>query len=118
MSDYPVVRGYKIVGDPPKPDKQISTEYLRLKPEAAHARAALLKSQRENGANCTDKHEFFSGDTLPSDREAVLACAGCKSWTACDIFKKLGHPSWGVWAGEVRGRGLMESLEDEEDERD
>lgn len=114
MNDnYQSIRGYRVLGDPPKPDRQLSVDYLRLKPEAAHALANLRKSQRENGANCNDNAEFFSGDELPSDRDAALACAGCESFAACDIFKKLGHPSWGVWSGEVRGRGLMEELEDD-----
>lgn len=114
MSEYPVVRGYRIQGDPPKPDKQISTQYLLQKPEAAQALTILRAGVRDKGANCVGKEEFFSGDALPSDRDAALACASCPVKDLCADYAEKAHVAYGVFAGKVYGRGLMEDLEKEE----
>lgn len=112
MPDYPSVPGFRIVGDRPKPARELSYSYLELKTEAAHALDKLRQSVKENGANCVGREDEFSGDTLPSDGEGQLLCAGCPSFDKCDIFRKVGHPAFGVFAGQVVGRGLMEDLED------
>lgn len=99
-----------MVGDQ-KPDRQLSYDYLKLNSEAARALTALRESVRKRGANCKGRENEFSGDTLMSPRDAQLECAGCPSFEACDFFKKVAHPAWGTWAGEVRGRGVMEEVE-------
>jgi hypothetical protein len=116
MRDYEQsVRGYRITGDPPKPDKRFNYDYMQQTPEQVKAHEALKQSVRENGANCVGRADFFSGDTLPTDHEARLACAGCDSFAACEFYKQIAHPAYGVYAGTVVGRGLMEDVEDEFD---
>lgn len=112
MNSEQVVRGYRIVGDR-KPDRQLSFDYLRLEPKAAHALANLKEAQRTKGSNCAGREDEFSGETLMDDREAFMQCAGCPVWTECDIFRRVGHPSWGTWAGVVKGRGDMENVEED-----
>jgi hypothetical protein len=101
MPDYPSVPGFRIVGDRPKPARELSYAYLELKTEAAHALDKLRKSVKENGANCVGRADEFSGDsdTLLTGEDAELACASCKSWTACDIYRLVARPAHGVYAG-------------------
>ena len=110
MNREQTVRGYRIVGDPPK-QRELSYRDMQLDHAAHKAYGELRDSVTKNGANCVGKEEFFSGKELPSDRDAVLSCAGCPSFGKCDIFLKVGRPSWGVWASQVRGRGVMEEVE-------
>lgn len=112
MNDYPVIKGYRILGTK-KPDKQLSYGYLQLNADAASAHEALRKSVRENGSNCAGREDEFAGDTLMSDREAMLECAGCPSYSECEFFRQVAHPGWGTWAGVVKGRGIMEEVEDD-----
>ena len=107
------IRGYRILGDK-KPERELSYEYLKLNHEATKAQDALRESVRKNGANCLGQEDKFSGDTLMSDRDAQLACASCPSFEQCDFFRKVAHPGWGVFGGVVKGRGLMETLEEDE----
>lgn len=110
MNREQTVRGFRVLGDR-KPERELSYEYLKLGHEATLAQDALRDSVRKNGANCVGREDEFSGDRLMSDRDAQLECAGCPSFTACDLFRKVAHPAWGVFAGHVKGRGLMEDLE-------
>ena len=116
MTEPTSIRGYKILGDA-KPEKQYSVEYLKLTTDSAKALHNLRKSVAENGANCVGRADEFSGDTLPSDREAMLMCGGCPSFAQCDIYAKLAHPAWGVLAGRVYGRALEAAMNDEKDEQ-
>jgi len=106
------IRGYRVVGEQ-KPDRQLSYEYLKQSSEAAHALTALREAVRTKGSNCSGREDEFSGDTLMSSRDAQLECAGCPSFEECEFYKKVAHPAWGTWAGEVRGRGVMEDVESE-----
>lgn len=113
MSDS--IRGYR-PGTEGKPSKVYSVEYLKLKPESARKKAALDSAIAEKGANCLEAPEFFTGDDLPTDRRAQLACAGCPVYDLCDAYAKAAHPAWGVLAGRVYGRTLAEKMKDGEDE--
>lgn len=113
MNQDTTIRGYRILGER-KPERELSYDYLRMSHEATLAQDALRESAAKNGANCVGREEFFSGPELPNDRDAKLACAGCPSRVECELFRRLGRPAYGVWAGEVIGRGTMEDLEKEE----
>lgn len=115
MNQDATIRGYRIVGEQ-KPDRQLSYEYLKQSADAAKALTALREAARTNGANCIGRESEFSGKTLMTPRDAQLECAGCPSFEECDFYKKVAHPAWGTWAGEVRGRGVMEEVEDEFDD--
>ncbi len=99
------VRGYKIEGDP-HAVRELSYEYLKLKPEASRAKEALDIAVRDKGANCLGREDDFSGETLPSDREADALCLGCPSKPECKIYAMLARPAWGVHNGHVYGRDL------------
>ena len=112
MNREQTIPGYRVLGEPPK-NRSLSYDYLQLGHEAARAEAHLRQAVTERGANCVGKEEFFSGETLPSERDAALACAGCPAFRECEVFLKLGGPGWGLWAGRVVGRGLMEDIEND-----
>ena len=83
-------------------DRLPSIRDLKLKPHAFAAYENLIESVVKNGSNCGGRFEEYAGENLPGDYEAKVLCAGCASWAACDKFKTVARPSWGVWAGEVR----------------
>lgn len=116
MNNEQTVRGYRVIGER-KPDKHASADYLMLKPEASHALKDLWRTASKKGAHCLNREDEFRGDELMTDQEAQLACAGCPSFQECDIFRRLGHPGWGTWAGVVQGRAL-EEIERKEREDD
>lgn len=106
MNDnLPAIKGYRIGTEAPKPDRQLKIDYLMLTDHAAHALRDLRKSVRDNGAKCLNRPEDFS-DSLPTDGEAEVLCAGCPSFAACDIYRIVAKPSFGVHAGKVSGRSL------------
>lgn len=84
--------------------KLYSLKSLELSPEAQKDLDALNESVEVNGANCDGQPEKWTGDDLPTDREAQAMCAGCSSRTACGIFVKNSPPAHGVWFGRVFGR--------------
>lgn len=112
MNSETTYRGYRVLGDR-KPDKQYDTSSLMLKPEASQALRELWTDP--NPANCLNREEEFRGDNLPTDAEAQLMCAGCPRFEKCEIYRKVAHPAWGVYAGTVQGRAL-EEIEREERE--
>lgn len=117
MNDnFQSIRGYRVIGDPPKPDRELSFNYLQLKDEAAKALTILRAKVKKDGANCIGREDEFSGKELPTDRDAQLMCAGCPAFQECEIYRQLAHPAWGVHAGKVHGRGTMETVEDNLDE--
>lgn len=112
MNREQTVRGYRILGDK-KPERELSFEYLKLSHEGAQAQTALREAVAKKGANCVGREDVFSGDTLMDDRDGMLECAGCPSFAECDLFRLLGRPAYGTFAGHVIGRGLMEEIEEE-----
>ena len=109
------VRGYRVLGDVKKPNKQYNTDHLLQTPEAAKSLVRLRKLARTEGSNCRDRPDEFTppeGTPLPSDTEAEILCAGCplKTRQACGTYVRLGHPAFGVWDGKVRGRALEEAI--------
>lgn len=112
MNSDTSIRGYRI-REVRKPDRELSYTYLQLSHDGAQAQTNLRESVAKNGANCVDKEEQFSGDELPSARDASLMCASCPSFNACEIYARLGRPAWGVHHGQVYGKGIMETVEEE-----
>jgi len=105
------IRGYRIGREPRKQPKGSSVSYLYMKKDAAAAHTALQDAVLERGSNCLGRADEFSGDTLPSQEWAERECLGCPVFTECDIFRKLGRPSFGVFAGKVYGAELEQEEE-------
>lgn len=106
------IRGYRIIGDRPK-DRSLSYDYLKQSHTAAKLLTVLRTEAVKQGANCLDKPEKWTGEELPSDREAQLLCSGCKIYDLCRDYTEAAHPAWGVWASTVRGRNLKKAMEDD-----
>lgn len=110
MRDYEdSIRGYRIVGDPPKPDKRFNYDYLRPKTSMY---AELNKAAVDEGAKCLNDDRFIS-DELPTDREAQMMCAGCPLIDFCRQTAEVEHHPWGVMGGKVWGRALKEAMGDD-----
>lgn len=107
------IRGYRIQGDRPK-DRQLSMSYLQQSHEAAKLLTILRSDALRDGANCLGKPEQWSGEELPSDRQAQLDCAGCEVFKQCEAYREAAHPAWGNWAGVVKGRNLQKAMEEGE----
>lgn len=105
------IRGYRIVGDV-KQDRQLSLNYLLLKPEASHALDKLRRKVDEEerkkdqgrgkGIPCVANPEGFSGDNLISERDAQLACSGCPALKLCRTYADVARPAHGVYGGRVK----------------
>lgn len=108
------IRGYKIVGDRPK-DRQLSLGYLQQSHEAAKLLGELRvkATDLKNPAKCLGKADQYSGDELPTDREAQIMCSGCPVLELCGRYRDVAHPAWGVWSQQVRGRNLQKAMEDD-----
>jgi hypothetical protein len=113
MAEYPSIAGYRINQESPKPERTLSIEYLKQSPEASKANMDLWKAAMTKGANCAGREDEFSGDTLPTDRQAQVMCAGCESTNECEIYRLVARPAWGVFSGHVYGRKLEESMRDD-----
>lgn len=105
------VRGYRVLGDRPK-DRQLSLGYLQQDGRSAKLLAELRTRAVTEGANCVGRAEEFSGEELPSDREAQLMCSSCPLYSLCEQYRETAHPAWGVWGGHVKGRKLKEMMDD------
>lgn len=106
------IRGFRIVGDPPKPDKKFNVDYMHHAHGEEALHSALWKASQSTGANCLNREEEFSGEDLPSDREAQLLCASCPVLDLCRAYAEVAHPAWGVFGGRVYGRNLQKAMED------
>ena len=107
------IPGYRTLGDPPKPDRMLSTAYLQQTSRASKLLRELWHRAPIEGAPCVGKAEQWTSDDLPTDREAQLACSSCPVFDLCKEYTEEAHPAWGLWAGTVRGRALKEAMEDE-----
>ena len=114
MTDHSSIRGFRIVGDAPK-QRELSMGYLQQSSEASRLLQELWYRAPIEGANCVGRTEEFSGDELPSDREAALLCAGCPLAKICAQYAEVAHPAWGVLGGKVYGRNLAEAMKDDEE---
>lgn len=103
------IRGYRPRADRPK-TRELVMEYLQQTPRAAKLLKVLWETPNKN---CEGKTEEFSGEDLPTDREAQLMCAGCDALATCGIYRDEAHPAWGVWSGTVKGRRLQEAMGDD-----
>jgi len=106
------IRGYRIIGDRPK-DRSLSYDYLKQSHTAAKLLTVLRTEAVKQGANCLGNPEKWTGEELPTDRQAQLDCAGCRVFEQCDAYREAAHPAWGNWAGVVKGRKLKEAMEDD-----
>jgi hypothetical protein len=106
------IRGYRITGDRPK-ERQLSMDYLKQSHTAAKLLTVLRTEAVKQGANCLGNPEKWTGEELPSDRQAALDCASCPVWDLCNNYREAAHPAWGNWAGVVKGRKLQEAMEDD-----
>lgn len=107
-----VIKGYRVVGERPK-DRSLSYEYLKQDGKSAKLLAVLRTAAVREGANCLGKAEKWTGDELPSDREAQLMCATCPLVQMCSQYAEGAHVAHGVWGGKVYGRRLAEAMKDE-----
>lgn len=112
LADRETVKGYRIVGDRPK-DRQLSYTYMQQDGKSAKLLTILRTEAVKQGANCLGKPEQWTGDELPTDREAALMCATCPVFDLCKEYTDAAHPAWAVWAGVVKGRKLKEAMEDD-----
>lgn len=107
------IRGYRTVGDPPKPPRELSLGYLQQAPRASKLLKELWDRAPLEGAPCVGNAEKWTSDDLPTDREAQILCSSCPLAKLCAEYRDESHVAWGVWAGEVRGRKLKEAMQDE-----
>lgn len=110
-----VIKGYRIVGDRPK-DRQLSYTYMQQDGKSAKLLTILRTEAVKQGANCLGKPEQWTGDELPTDREAQMACASCPVWDLCNSYREAAHPAWGNWAGVVKGRNLQKAMQEGEND--
>lgn len=109
------IRGYKIIGDRPK-DRQLSMSYLQQSHEAAKLLGELRvkATDLKNPAKCLGKADQYSGDELPTDREAQIMCSGCPLVALCSEYAETAHVAHGVWGSRVYGRRLAEAMKENE----
>lgn len=113
MANEPSIRGYRIIGDRPK-DRSLSYDYLKQSHTAAKLLTVLRSEAVKQGANCLGNPEKWTGEELPTDREAQLACASCPVIQQCEQYREAAHPAWGNWAGVVKGRNLQKAMQEGE----
>ncbi len=109
------IQGWRPKGGRPK-SQMPKLEYLQQTKEAANLRRELWDVANREEAPCVGRPDEFSGDDLPSDREAKLMCATCPlaARKVCSEYAKVAHPAWGVFSGEVFGRKLEAAMKEEE----
>lgn len=84
-----------------KEPKEIRTKYLELSEHANDALRATYAKRDVDGANCEGRDDEFSGKVLPTPEKAEQLCLGCPAFKECELFLKIGRPSYGVWGGVV-----------------
>lgn len=117
------IRGYRILGDRPKPDKRFNDDSIRQSAEAAHLldtlwkvappRPATSTTAAYRGTNCYGKEDQYTSDKLPSDQQAEAMCGGCPALELCRTYAQVSHVAFGVWGGKAYGRHLNELIGDE-----
>lgn len=93
-----VIKGYRIVGDRPK-DRQLSYTYMQQDGKSAKLLTILRTEAVRQGANCLGKPDKWTGDELPTDREAQMMCATCPLVQICSQYAEGAHVAHGVWGG-------------------
>lgn len=106
------IRGYRPIGDRPR-DRQLSYSYMQQDSRSAKLLAELRTAAVQEGSNCLGKPEQWTGDDLPTDREAQLMCASCPVFALCSEYAETAHVAHGVWGGQVYGRRLAEAMKDD-----
>lgn len=106
------IRGYRPIGDRPR-DRQLSYSYMQQDSRSAKLLAELRTAAVQEGSNCLGKPEQWTGDDLPTDREAQLMCASCRVFALCNEYAENAHVAHGVWGGRVYGRRLAEAMRDD-----
>lgn len=85
--------------------KEHSIEHLKLKVGGADPFDALVRkaSDPDNPANCLNREDEFSGNVLPTKAKAKRLCKNCPAFDECDLYRLIARPTYGVYAGYVRG---------------
>ena len=109
------IRGYRVLGEAPKV-RELSTGYLQQSRDSSVLLKELWDRAPKEGANCVGREDEFSGDDLPTDREAQLLCSGCPLLSLCREYAESAHPAWGLFGGRVYGRNLEEAMKDDEED--
>ena len=91
--------------------KQYSLRSLMSGGEEAADLARLYEAVWDRGANCLDNPNPWTGDDLPTDREAQALCSGCAVREMCREFAEKHPQEHGVWGGYVFGREEEEENE-------
>lgn len=108
-----------IPGSRPGTERQTPKTYsiasLLLKGDEGAALANLYKGVAEKGANCESDPDKWTGDDLPTDREAQAMCSSCPMLKQCRDYAQKFQPAHGVWGGLVMGRDLEEIEKEEAD---
>lgn len=108
-----VIKGYRVVGERPK-DRQLSYTYMQQDGKSAKLLTILRTEAAKQGANCVGKPEKWTGDELPTDRQAQLMCATCPLVQMCSQYAEGAHVAHGVWGGKVYGRRLAEAMREDD----
>jgi hypothetical protein len=103
------IQGYRISSRDDVPALPHPTDYLRPKKGSGHPLEELHKAAADEGSNCLGREDrWVDYEEPPSDARARMMCAGCPVFEMCDTYAKVGHPAWGIWAGQVHGRSLAD----------
>lgn len=122
MSRYVTIQGYRVDSRSGKPDKDKEFDYLLPKKGSQEALEDLKNAVDEDNAkdeptrNCYNKTDQFTNYDdpkslyeVPTNSQAVRMCSGCPLFDLCKEYADTAKPVWGVWAGKVYGRNLLEN---------
>jgi len=93
-------------------EKKDPLRYLSVRKNAEKAwevfdKALTLASRTGRKVpKCDGKSGLYSDygdDSVPTQEDAELMCAGCPLLKQCEAFARLERPTHGVWAGQVYG---------------
>lgn len=115
MPDY--IQGYRVTSRDEVPVQPHPTDYLKPKKGSGHPLEDLHKGALRDGSNCLGREdEWIDYEEPPTDAKAASMCYGCPVFDLCKRYAETGHPAWGVWAGEVHGRSLVNASTEEKEE--
>lgn len=104
-----VIQGYRPSSRDEVPAQPHPTDSLKPKKGSQHPLERLHEAVNEQGANCVGRSDVFTDyDEPPTELQAQIMCYACPVFDLCKQYAESGHPAWGVWAGTVHGRSLVE----------
>lgn len=108
-ADPQVISGYR-VGNDRQPEKNPVDKH-RPTEAAARALDALHKGVAIHGSNCADAPDEWVDidreEDIPDEETARLMCADCPVFMLCKTYDETANPSFGVWAGQFRGKEIL-----------